>query len=695
MAKIKTATEKVLEAKSANRRRLAREPVEKKIKAAEELLKDLEPILRKRKKQNLKLKNHPRTKKEVQMSCQFVSLKELHEHLESEAQNYKFDHQIAGLFQKLRDKAIETSEKDLAEKCQIEMDVFNFIYTEGNISHQFAGTDKEGKEVRIPDINQVKKKKDVLEYIEGRYKETDNDLLKSKYVSILWHSPKKHEKYAKKAVELYLVLADQYRDLDEIKTETEHGLHAVNAIKNAFHYARQISRKNKQLLGDVAKKIEHFFWNYPKSSTVKSTIYFKLLNLVLENMNGFESQFLNQLAKFCFVHATEENMHPHEGIEFLEHGKKLDKSKNEYEWDNNIGKLYERLMEGAIDNHNLSADTFWTLAIQSYRKAGNIKKVDELQGRDSEIRSTIHLGQISAEVDMTPVLEGYRELAEEITSYDSEHIVKYLSLSKDLLPNLDNIKSRLEDSKNQHPLQWLISIQPMDALGHTMENISKDDEIYKHHFLNQYDMELRTFNIRLIHLIFYESIKKGMLNLDTIINHLRKHSWLGKTYTRMTIPGHEIQYDWVSILSPALLEYFGILRAHVTNQIALNPVLVIDSLSLKIEGILREMLRLAGIQTFINKQDRNGNPITQERTLDDMLRDDSLSVQLDQDDLFFFKYLLVEKEGLNLRNNVAHCLFTYEHYSVYYAHLLVIALLRIGKYKQTAAPEEDEKAERS
>ena len=53
---------------------------------------------------------------------------------------------------------------------------------------------------------------------------------------------------------------------------------------------------------------------------------------------------------------------------------------------------------------------------------------------------------------------------------------------------------------------------------------------------------------------------------------------------------------------------------------------------------------------------------------------------LDADDLLFLRYLLVEKAGLNLRHRVAHALLGAAEYSAPLAHLLFLAVLRLGRY---------------
>ena len=54
---------------------------------------------------------------------------------------------------------------------------------------------------------------------------------------------------------------------------------------------------------------------------------------------------------------------------------------------------------------------------------------------------------------------------------------------------------------------------------------------------------------------------------------------------------------------------------------------------------------------------------------------------IQKDDLFFFKFLFSEKAGYNLRNDIAHSLLPIEGYNLHVIQLMIIALIRFGKYQ--------------
>ena len=103
----------------------------------------------------------------------------------------------------------------------------------------------------------------------------------------------------------------------------------------------------------------------------------------------------------------------------------------------------------------------------------------------------------------------------------------------------------------------------------------------------------------------------------------------------------------------------------------------IDSLTLKFEGVLRDFAALIGVTTTITGK---GN-VLREKYIEELLVDKEIKKYFNEDDLLFFNYLFVSKDGMNLRNNIAHSFFKPNNYSFQIMHLLICAFMRIGKYK--------------
>lgn len=70
----------------------------------------------------------------------------------------------------------------------------------------------------------------------------------------------------------------------------------------------------------------------------------------------------------------------------------------------------------------------------------------------------------------------------------------------------------------------------------------------------------------------------------------------------------------------------------------------------------------------------------EKKSIDDLLRNEVLEKLFNENELLFFKFLLIEKSGYNYRHQVAHSLLQYRDYNIGIAHLLLLVLLRIGKF---------------
>jgi hypothetical protein len=150
------------------------------------------------------------------------------------------------------------------------------------------------------------------------------------------------------------------------------------------------------------------------------------------------------------------------------------------------------------------------------------------------------------------------------------------------------------------------------------------------------------------------------------------------------------------MIAPSINDYFNQLQAHfLESSYDPNLVLPIDSLVLKIEGLVRDICAISGITTFYLVRDKQGRGIVRERDINWLLRAEPIKKLFNEDDLLFFKFMLVEKAGLNLRHKVAHCLIDYSEYNITYMHFLLLVLFRLGKYDfvKTDEPVEEKVAD--
>jgi hypothetical protein len=277
-----------------------------------------------------------------------------------------------------------------------------------------------------------------------------------------------------------------------------------------------------------------------------------------------------------------------------------------------------------------------------------------------------------------------------VVKFSSEEILGFIMTDKSLLPEFKSIKELAQNILKQHPLQAMLPITLDDEQGHTAQHFTTKEEIEFYQILHQYRMWLENYCMPMLNQIFFEGLKEKKITFSAFMEFFQKHSWFGKNIPRK-IQNKEIPHNWLTLVAPSLFEYFSKMDYCLATGNYPNLVLCIDSLILKIEGLLRDLFTFAGVATFYSKQDKQKRRIYQEKDLNSLLHEDKMSELFDPDDLLLFKFVLVEKAGYNLRHKIAHSLMLLGEYQVGYIHLLLLLLLKIGSYDLKATKKAYEK----
>jgi hypothetical protein len=338
-------------------------------------------------------------------------------------------------------------------------------------------------------------------------------------------------------------------------------------------------------------------------------------------------------------------------------------------------------MDKAEDGKNLAAISFCQQALENYKKLKDSKKIQELEKRYLELKDSMELVKIEKKIDLTDHIKKCKKIASEIVNREqAKGIIELLMLSKDLLPKYKDMEKYANEVGKDTVIFQFIPEFVMDQRGHTAQHFTEQDEKRYRRILEMYEWEIRFNKIFMIREIFFKAVNEKKLSGETLLEFFREESWFGKNLKRK-VGNEEIQYSWLNLIAPSILNFFNMLNYSFLNPSEpLNLVLSIDSLTLKLEGLLRDMCEFSGVATFFQTENKKRRPIIREKDLHRLLYEEKIIELFDEDDLLFFKYLLVEKAGLNLRHRIAHSLLYFQEYSVDIMLLLIIALLRIGKY---------------
>jgi hypothetical protein len=198
-----------------------------------------------------------------------------------------------------------------------------------------------------------------------------------------------------------------------------------------------------------------------------------------------------------------------------------------------------------------------------------------------------------------------------------------------------------------------------------------------------------------MHQFFIEAYKAGKLNYQSTIEYLES-TWFNEPISR-NYHSTRVEIKPLDTLKPGLKRLFDELYLFFAdNTRSFDNVTITDSLTLKIESILRNICEIINIPTFKTRQ-KGSEKLVMEKLIDDLLVDLKNSTEnptnFDENDRIFIKYVLTEKSGLNLRNKVAHGLMDIEDYSFSNILLVFCIILKLSKYKFTPIVKNEESRE--
>lgn len=612
--------------------------------------------------------------------AELLDLDNLYKHLEEKAIDYKY-RDIANLFQKIRDKMHVEKKADLEAIAQWEMNVFNFSITQNVVSPSWTLPDSNGKLVSHPTYDDFSP--DSYDYIIRRLDSTNNPMLKTRYAHVLWWSPKKHGKYAQLAIDGYLELIKLYEQKDKENPQKHFGFDVLSAVENALLLSRNINDTTKI---DLAKlEVKRLIFNFNSESTCLFRVRADLLGLMIKEKTMFTKDDFSGMSDLCF-NFSKALGDSHQAITILQFGEMSEQKTGTatYNWNELIAESYEKMMNPNLQNNKHVAIEFCSKALEYYKLAKNEEKIEKLETIYTELSGSLEFPKIEVKIDLKKYIADCEKRVKELMKFTPEQIIGFIMTDKSLLPDYKSTKELTQKILKQFPMQAILPITLTDEQGHTAQCFTTQEEIEFYRTLHQYHMILENYCMPLLNMVFIEGLKENKITFETLMEFFQKYSWFGKTIPKKRF-NKEVPHNWLSLLAPSLFEYFAQMDFWRASGNYPNLVLCIDSLVLKIEGLLRDMFFFSGIATFTSKTDKkHGKSISYEKELNALLYEKRMSELFDPDDLLLFKFVLIEKAGYNLRHKIAHSLMLSAEYQINYIHLLILLLLKVGSYNLKA-----------
>lgn len=564
-----------------------------------------------------------------------------------------------------REKAINLNDED-KQNIELEINCLQFRVQNGEIKPLYVEETENGNKVVFPNIDLIKENE--IEYLKKRYNSVFNIYFKTRFAHIIWHKTKDFE-YAKNSIDSSFDLIDHFRCLDKEFPNGHFGIEVCYAIWNLQHLVLTINYKVKELQDLILDLI-----NNPNE---KSSFFLKLrldgLKILIEKVKKkkFNSSILCGLEQIC-ENTLSANLSKLFASDYFKTGEEISKLlKTDYKrWILKQAEYYEQLSN---TENPIIAPEYCQKAIDLYKKLDNKTKLKELYNKYSFLSKSIKLNQYYTKpIDLTPCVKEYEKIADELSS---EELLKFIVYSSDIIPNYNRDKEFIEKQNEQYLLSSFVHTNIIDEYGHVIGKLDTEEDELKHRMYCYcdiwYDIQSKIFS----HFL-KKSIELKKINAEIVLNFL-KNTWYGANIEKKLSGGNNYKYNWLQYIGPSIESFFLKFEKFVQGDTtSILYIQEIDSLSLKIEGMIRDMILLADIDDFhLFYFDRNEN--FNWRNINQYLKDSNVFRIIPENDVYFLKYFLTEHR--NLRNRVAHSLTFLGEYGIYNMVILFIAILRLSK----------------
>jgi len=506
---------------------------------------------------------------------------------------------------------------------------------------------------------------DVVVYLKERIQNTQNNLLKAKYNHLLYCLTRNNQ-YGKKAIDEYqrnLALFLNNQNLEILNT----------SFQDVFDIIIRLTETTKYKAEELKIQI-HNYLNDPKiHARIKTCIIGSISKATL-----FKVRELDYLPELCINLSKNEiehrfvEMNLRLGLEIAIRLQNIDKQReiNELLGDNEYKNLmpYDGNFENIIIPHNNSIR--FIKIIQYYKNANNVKKRDNAILDYIANKKNCKLLKIKSTVKSRNGAELQRMVAElffSIVNSSTRQIIYQLIFGDNLffIPDV-YLDKNVDENKNN------IIYQLFNPVWIDLNNNKRNVEVKDHLRFQMYSISLSK-TIDFTSDIIFTSFVNKKLSYNKVARVLSRNEFFGQELI-ITRNDQDLSYTWFEMIDIGLKSFFEQYYFLLKNK---QPDwrFSIDFLSLKFEGIFRDIVGLAG--GIITKIDDKGD--TKDLLLDDLLRSDFINKIFNKDDLNLFQYTFTNK-GYNIRNNVAHSFYKPKDYTMHNAILVLLCVLRLAKF---------------
>lgn len=572
---------------------------------------------------------------------------------------------------------------------------FNYIDNpeEGQIrglSYTYSGTrtleDGSYESVFVPDVTKLTI--DDFEYFEKRYKEAINLYVKTEYGLLVYFGGKtkysKHQDFERQLFGELFQLSKNYYEKRNEKFRYSHHSYLLLELAWGIVKGSKLKEETVELASymfDIIKQLEITEKNDLWTLTAYS-------NLLSNNYTDAKAVVdFKPIIEKNFEAAKEKEKDDLHGALYI--ADLCVRMTQQIGGDKSVylaykAGLYEKLAIEAESQGNMAVVHFTEKALHLYKELKMEEDAKRLETYYNEMRGKAEMQEFGMEISDDYIEELQNQINKTIAESSEQEILGYFKHTP-WYRTIDEINRLADKMKGSSVLKSLIPVKVIDKFGNTVGEYVTDEEREEFNFWETYGFHFQ-LGSQTMYRFFIKAYQEHKLSYDSVVSYLET-TWFNDLFVR-NYAGSKVEVKPIDTLKPGLKRIFDELdRFDVDSSYQYDTVTIIDSLTLKIEGLLRFFCERIGIPTFKPRQ-KGSNKVIMEKLLDDLLSDVAHKPKwnpeqitgFDEEDRIMLKYVLSEKVGLNLRNKVAHGLMDIFEYNFQLVVILFSLILKLSKY---------------
>ena len=486
----------------------------------------------------------------------------------------------------------------------------------------FTGKKADGSPASYPELTDIEN--DTVLYWETRAQQATNPLLKARYCGLVWDFKKRvcNDSYPNWLFDTYIQSL-----LDVANGDYEpHDVITVNVLERLSNLAGN----NPKYVEQVKAAFERFD-NERTGDDNAARLWGALLGFIIRHKGAFtaeeEATLTNKHEARLKRLSREGNSNPWAAKEQATILADYYKSRQKYD----DVKRVLNVMEGTFRSNKKNMSPMQWM--------GNLEQIAGeyatygLQEERLRLMKEIEVAGNNALSEMTPkqfTFEYPKEALEQLNkmltegSFDEQYEKFILYFT----PNLQEESKQLKILSERYPFAYMMSTQLMDSQGRPSSVIGVIDTDFEGQLI----------------LHISKGIQLKSIPLNSAIRALQESGTLKIAYLMN-------RAEKCPIIDNSRLE---IIRQSMIMYEAGNFITMCHLLVPQIEDAFRKLVDLSGEAIIRPMANRNKKVGYTQRILDDILRDDVVRETFGEDMAFYFRLLLTDQRGMNIRNNLCH-----------------------------------------